>query len=57
MKTELEKERGKLADLADCYLTGHDKMTAEQKQVLFKELEHQRERLTRLKNPKKNNDD
>jgi len=50
LEIDVKKQRDVLRDLADSYLSGHNQFTPEQKQVLFKELEHQQERLSRLKN-------
>ena len=50
LEIDVKKQRDVLRDLADSYLSGHDELAPEAKQLLFKELEHQQERLSRLKN-------
>lgn len=57
MKTEVEKQRAEISDLAEYYLTGHDTFTDAEKQKMFEDLQHQQRRLAKLKNSKDRNDD
>lgn len=51
-QTQTERERATLVDLASTYLSHHDDLKPEEKQLLFRELQHQRERVIKSKTPK-----
>lgn len=50
--SNFEIERQKQIDLTTSYLSGHDISTADQKQELFREMQHQRMRVLKEKLPK-----